>query len=72
MSTITVTVIVVCTMQNYIRSGCVPPELWTMPVETCEMDAPAVNEYRGCVASAYQAARNGENLETNLTVCNSL
>lgn len=33
--TTTVTVIVLCTLANYIESNCVPPELWEMPVEQC-------------------------------------
>lgn len=33
--TATVTLIVACTLQNYIVSNCVPPELLKMPVEMC-------------------------------------
>ena len=67
----TVTVVIACTMYNYIESNCMPPEMWSMPVMTCELvDAP--DPYRGCVASAYQASRMGEDLEANLKVCDEL
>lgn len=37
MITTTVTVVIACTMHNYIESKCVPPEMWDMPVEVCEL-----------------------------------
>jgi len=33
--TTTVTVIIACSLANYIHSGCVPDELWGMEVEEC-------------------------------------
>lgn len=33
---------------------------------------PNAAAYRGCVASAYQATKNGEDLEANLKVCEQL
>ena len=35
MLTTTVTVIIVCTINNFIQSNCVPPEMWQMPVDIC-------------------------------------
>jgi hypothetical protein len=34
----TLTVIVLCTMQNYIQSNCIPDELLNSKVEICEYE----------------------------------
>lgn len=47
---------------------------WAMPsiIEYLNRHEPESDAKRGCVASAYQATKNGEDLEANLKVCNEL
>jgi hypothetical protein len=37
MTSVTVSVVVLCTLNNYIISKCIPDELLDMPVITCEL-----------------------------------
>lgn len=46
--------------------------LYMLPQIIQSYAEPQRDEYRGCVASAYQAASNGFDLEDNLNYCNEL
>lgn len=43
--------------------------LFLLPGIIHDYKEPAKSDYRGCVASAYQAEKNGFNLEENLKAC---
>lgn len=36
--TTVVSVIIACSLENYVASGCIPTELLSMPVEMCYYD----------------------------------